>query len=1334
MGPWQLSGIFELAEMSGADGSVHLRDTSAGDTNETLSYSLVPAELAAVKGKTLRFSAGIKLVGGDGAIGVYCFAGGKAAFKWEKAKPESAGRWREYSVETFIPPDAVAVSVALGSAPGWRQTGEAYFSLPRVMAGKGSGQPGAILGKALAKPAARPKQLKPEDFFNADDDGSRLYIFNGKFFPLWSPKGVRSCTEGIILKSGETFEASLNCAHFSDYRRAWYECNRFLDLSGFLNANGHLEIYLNRPARISVCGVPAAADAKAVCVVPLKTLETAVNLGNLGKLEFKLSAPPAGVDSVVITKIAFTSRAKLTMPEFRFKDKEADALAAKSAGLGAPVEHDVFARPEIRDGTFYLGGRPVFFAGPWVSNGGLDGDFGEGTFREAAAADFCNKPFDKNTGAALGISSVQISSAPRVPAAAALGLPTRDFESFEMSPDFFKNLGGMPVVLDFAWIGEFSWLLKREPSFPAEAFQHNNSWHEYIPFCPEHPLGKKLYTEYMRLGAYYVLKNGGNPYLYELFNESAYNCRCDFNKREFLGVLQRLYGSAEAANKAWASKFESLEDAVFMKDQYESCPGLWVDWCKFTGSRYASLLKELSASIREVDKRDNVYFTEQLSAPNILCRLDSRGDAMDYTKIAGALDVLAVEGSYRFGGSPACTGDPMFAALETASAGNLTADLYTALSKGKKPVVNNEHYCIRRQSGKRVPSKRSDLVTAMWCEVFHGMSASYVFGWNRRAYEWRTFEEAKKSVLEGGTSSTYKQALLLNPYNYPADFFKGFGDFSRELEPLRETALPMPRLKTAKVAVVHSYPTLRLANLTRPEADNERILKTWYSALLGGFCPFEFIFEEDIKSAKDLERYQALVIPCMKNSYSGTMPALAEYAHGGGVVICGKWSFLQDEFGKPLDASAFLGLRKKPLPAVREKLGGMPAMLAEEVSPISAKALLTAESGAPLIFENVCGKGKVISFACDLPANALRNTLSDMLKHNGIENYLDLDPADGAPLDAAEAQIIDRGETQLIMLVNWANEKSRSLKLKIRCGIDGSSVVDPVSGAQYAPDNSGRLSWSQKELADGILLTLPPQTRKLFLLRKGPAKERASAILTPEAVAAAHQRALTDEKASLEAMERELREETSFNIEDESRCVMLDLRNIANTGFQDETAEDKKGGWFDQGANDLRNMPTGPGKYSGVPFMVIDPAENNGKSAVVLRGAKRPCFPEKAEGALVGHEVKSLYFLHAAAWDATKGEPCLFYKIVYEDGATAEIPVKFGVDIGGWWKPEKLPEARVAFSSANAACDHVGLYCFKWDNPRLGEKIKSLDIVSANSGAVPVVVAITAEKPRRDAR
>ena len=146
--------------------------------------------------------------------------------------------------------------------------------------------------------------------------------------------------------------------------------------------------------------------------------------------------------------------------------------------------------------------------------------------------------------------------------------------------------------------------------------------------------------------------------------------------------------------------------------------------------------------------------------------------------------------------------------------------------------------------------------------------------------------------------------------------------------------------------------------------------------------------------------------------------------------------------------------------------------------------------------------------------------------------------------------------------------------------------------------------------------------------------------------------------------------------------VPLDLRDIANAGFADETAGDGKGGWTDQGpANDLRMLKPGTQLMDRMPFAILDPEKNGGKSCVMLAGSARPGFPEEVCGS-------RLYLLHAIAWP---GQEVGSVKVVYRDGSADTFEVRGGREVGNWWAPVACPNGEVVWTAENATA-YVGLF------------------------------------------
>jgi len=188
----------------------------------------------------------------------------------------------------------------------------------------------------------------------------------------------------------------------------------------------------------------------------------------------------------------------------------------------------------------------------------------------------------------------------------------------------------------------------------------------------------------------------------------------------------------------------------------------------------------------------------------------------------------------------------------------------------------------------------------------------------------------------------------------------------------------------------------------------------------------------------------------------------------------------------------------------------------------------------------------------------------------------------------------------------------------------------------------------------------------------------------------------------------------------------LDLRPLATMGWKDDTAGDGKGGWTDQGANDMRNVVPGRQVLLGVPFDLIDAASNGGKAVITLRSTKfNAGVPDVTVP--VGRTAMSIYFLHASAWS---GGHMATYTVQYQDGTSVAIPIRAGQEINDWWSPQNGASCRVALHVPNGQTDDVGLLVFGWANPAPAKPIASILIHSEEADGIVVLTAITcSDKP-----
>lgn len=182
----------------------------------------------------------------------------------------------------------------------------------------------------------------------------------------------------------------------------------------------------------------------------------------------------------------------------------------------------------------------------------------------------------------------------------------------------------------------------------------------------------------------------------------------------------------------------------------------------------------------------------------------------------------------------------------------------------------------------------------------------------------------------------------------------------------------------------------------------------------------------------------------------------------------------------------------------------------------------------------------------------------------------------------------------------------------------------------------------------------------------------------------------------------------------------LNLRSAANMGFRDDTPDDKQGGWTDQGPeNDLRMMKPGKCVFVNVPFDVIDPAANNGKSVIALGCPERAFLPRQAIVPIDGKKYKWLYFLHADAWPKKKEVGTI--QVNYMDGTDETISVVDGRDVANWWGPKSVVNGAVAWQGQNRY-EFIGLFVSRF--PVKNKPIKSLALKSSEN-SVWLVLAIS---------
>ena len=219
------------------------------------------------------------------------------------------------------------------------------------------------------------------------------------------------------------------------------------------------------------------------------------------------------------------------------------------------------------------------------------------------------------------------------------------------------------------------------------------------------------------------------------------------------------------------------------------------------------------------------------------------------------------------------------------------------------------------------------------------------------------------------------------------------------------------------------------------------------------------------------------------------------------------------------------------------------------------------------------------------------------------------------------------------------------------------------------------------------------------------------------------------------------------------RYGSVDLRPFANMGFMDSKRGDGVGGWTDDGRSDMRfflinHAGTGNGEENGmavdeetfpelvrfqdVPFRLIDPKKNNGRSVLSFGSAKVPSIRMRETKAVPVHaKADLLWLLHATAWGGDQMKAAE-YEVTYEDGTRTTFPVVNFVNVGDWFHMQQYSSCKIAWTGKNLISSSVGLFMAPWENPHPEKAIRELKIKAGLSDCAYVLVAITTATKETD--
>jgi hypothetical protein len=171
--------------------------------------------------------------------------------------------------------------------------------------------------------------------------------------------------------------------------------------------------------------------------------------------------------------------------------------------------------------------------------------------------------------------------------------------------------------------------------------------------------------------------------------------------------------------------------------------------------------------------------------------------------------------------------------------------------------------------------------------------------------------------------------------------------------------------------------------------------------------------------------------------------------------------------------------------------------------------------------------------------------------------------------------------------------------------------------------------------------------------------------------------------------------------------------------------------FFDAGGNLERLVfpDWKPKVFNSVPFLLVDPAKDTTKNAVMLNGpnGKIPPTMPKSVTLPCNTKAKAIHFLSGVSgWGfpaEARGSVSMIVRLTYEDGKTEDHELKNGVHFADYIRRVDVPESQFAFSLRGQQIRYFAV------NPKRDVAIKTLELVKGPDRTAPIVMAVTVETP-----
>lgn len=516
--------------------------------------------------------------------------------------------------------------------------------------------------------------------------------------------------------------------------------------------------------------------------------------------------------------------------------------------------------------------------------------------------------------------------------------------------------------------------------------------------------------------------------------EYAYVCYCERTRQMWARWLERKHSSIAKANAIYGASYESFDKVPMPRPEHAvQNRALWFDWSSFNLYRFIEQIRWTKEQVRRYEP------TKPLTVGSPYYSFDPAfwtGVDEEELTDAGVTDVV-LEENY---------------ALDT-----LMPEYLHALA-GSQPVEDFEFHGVLHQV---LPS------------FLHGDAAICMWWWNDDKH-WTPNEPINEWTTSFPQSYTIPLSDLAKAMRDALDVRR----LGREISALGSAPRPVALLYS-KSSMLQQPPFESAEIGTFPYLSSLRRL---YNASQSAGLYVGLTTEKKIL-AGDLASRKLLVLTAAEFMPRPVVEAILQWVDSGGTLVVSPDSLLADEYARPSDTLARLGLRLRrhepaPLPHGEKvvtaynvaELPHMPFTLrGDHLEAIGARQVLECPSaqvaarfpdGAPAVVQLQHHRGRIYWLASELEPASWRRFLTLVGKESGLDSGLRLSSSPAEAIDQIEYRVTTLDGRRIAYLCNNSDR-------------DASLVLQPAFASH------GLLDLRAAKSLDNVRLALPARETAL---------------------------------------------------------------------------------------------------------------------------------------------------------------------------------------------------------------------------------------------------------------